>query len=147
MRVLSVDPAKRDIWWAEWKVKELVNLGRQTFEFHNEILLPIHNHVVIEEPQVYHGAANTKGADAEDLLQVMKTVGAVLHEACGFPKVYKPNEWKGQVPKDIMAARIKKRLSIQELATVEAYLRSVSKSLHHNVWDAIGIGLYYHGRL
>jgi hypothetical protein len=50
-----------------------------------------------------------------------------------------PNKWKGNLPKKICKDRCKAVLTPEELARV--------KTEDHNVWDAIGIGLWYLGRL
>ena len=91
--------------------------------------------VVIEFPKVYpHG----KG-DPEDLLQLAAVVGAICasHKCL---KVFRPYEWKGQVPKDVMVMRIQGWITDSERSKV---LLPSAKSLQHNVWDAIGIGVKY----
>lgn len=51
--------------------------------------------------------------------------------------------WKGSRPKAVHTRYIKTRvLYPEELATIEASLRGVPADLHHNVWDAAGIGLW-----
>ena len=98
--------------------------------------------VVIEIPRVYP-AAQQKG-DQNDLIPLAGVGGLV----CGmFPVAdlvsYYPRDWKGTVDADAMIERIKKRLSATELNDVHLPI----ESLAHNVWDAIGIGLHYFGRL
>lgn len=96
-------------------------------------------HVVIEVPQTYGGRA-AKG-DANDLIVVGLVVGAL---AADFPKaeidsVY-PREWKGNVPKDVTSARVLFELSEFEGGRVEL---PRAKSLRHNVYDGIAIGLWF----
>lgn len=95
--------------------------------------------VVIEVPQIYQGAKQ-KG-DPDDLLQVTGVVGAI----CGRVRAdrlvgVRPREWKGQLPKEVCRARIEGKLSEVELRRV---VPSRHKSLAHNVWDAVGIGLFF----
>ncbi|NOJ83830.1 hypothetical protein [Myxococcus xanthus] len=61
----------------------------------------------------------------------------------GRRSVY-PRDWKGSLDADAFIERIKQRIDAAEHLRVE--LPSYS-SLHHNVWDAIGIGLHALGRL
>lgn len=97
--------------------------------------------LAIEMPQIYVGP-RAKG-DNNDLIQLAAVVGGITH-ALGLPtRVYRPAQWKGQVPKDIMCKRVQGRLSPEELAAIDFPI----KSLQHNVWDGIGIGLKYLGRL
>ena len=88
----------------------------------------------VEWPQVYR-AGRSKG-DPNDLLLVAGVAGAL-----GFNSVL-PAEWKGQLPKEVVMQRVKAALSYYELGCVEL----PAKSLQHNVWDAIGIGLFACGR-
>lgn len=94
---------------------------------------------VIEIPQVYrHG----KG-DPEDLIQLAGVCGAIKGVLGGSWTDVKPREWKGQVPKEVMVQRIQKKLSTIEIGAVVL----PQKSLAHNVWDSVGIGLWSLGRL
>jgi Holliday junction resolvasome RuvABC endonuclease subunit len=99
--------------------------------------------VVIERPQVYvHSRA--KG-DPNDLITLALAAGAMIGAMRAtrtklIVVEYKPAEWKGQVPKDVMTRRIKRSLTEDEHERVR--LPSAS-SLAHNVWDAVGIGLHH----
>lgn len=97
---------------------------------------------VVEVPQVYR-FGKSKG-DPDDLIQLAGVGGAIgarlqALEAHG----YYPRQWKGQVPKDVMAARIESYLNAAELSAIA----KCAPSLRHNVLDAIGIGLYHLGRM
>ncbi|MCP3167706.1 hypothetical protein [Myxococcus qinghaiensis] len=100
--------------------------------------------LIIELPRVY-AAAQQKG-DQNDLIQLAGVVGMLggcLPGVIGRRGVY-PRDWKGTVDADAFIERIKQRLDAVEHLRVE--LPSAA-SLHHNVWDAIGIGLHALGRL
>lgn len=97
---------------------------------------------VLEVPQVYRfGKSRTDPDDLIQLAGVGGAVGAVLRpkEAYG----YYPRQWKGQVPKEVMVARIEGRLTPEEVKAIQP----VAASLRHNVLDGVGLGLHHLGRL
>lgn len=96
--------------------------------------------VVVELPQVYQ-RSKSKG-DPNDLIAVAVVVGA-LQERLRRVELVKPRTWKGTVKKEVMLKRIVSKLTAEETAL----LPKLSKSLVHNVIDAIGIGLFAVGRL
>ena len=98
--------------------------------------------LVIEMPRIYPGSGQQKG-DLNDLLDLATVVG---HAEAIFGKkstirVF-PGQWKGQVPKKIMTARIQKHMTPLEHSRVEWI-----GAKDHNTLDAIGIGLWRLGRL
>lgn len=102
------------------------------------------NTAIIECPMVYSGAKQ-KGAQSDivAVAGVSYSLAARL-SATGIDcfRVF-PYQWKGQVPKEIMLNRI-----ILTLASTEQNaIQKTSKSLRHNVLDAVGIGLHHLGRL
>lgn len=101
--------------------------------------------LVMEYPQAYRRERGSKGEDPNDLISVGCVAGAILAtvRSLQFYLVY-PAAWKGQVPKDIHNERVRKRLSSAELSILGT-VRPASKV--HNAIDAIGIGLWYLGRL
>jgi hypothetical protein len=96
--------------------------------------------LAVEEMQV---DGRTRGKEA-DVMQVNAVVAAV---AARVPATivmgYTPTAWKGSVDGDVMVERIKGRLTPEELARLEP----CSKSLAHNMYDGIGVGLHFLGRL
>lgn len=96
--------------------------------------------LAVESPQVY---TSSKG-DPNDLLPLFGVNAALytmLRTAMGSSLAfnqYLPRQWKGQMTKEVCHARIKDRLSPAESAAIEP----TPKSLIHNVFDAVGIGLY-----
>jgi hypothetical protein len=100
--------------------------------------------VVVERPQVYV-QRHLKG-DPNDLITVALMAGATvmgLRTSATEIIEYLPRTWKGQVPKDIMQRRIKTRMFPSELAIVP----DIGRGITHNLYDAVGIGMYYLGRL
>lgn len=102
-------------------------------------------HLVCEFPKVYT-AGKSKG-DPEDLLQLAGVVGMICPLFAGIQstaRIVRPHQWKGSVRKDIMTARIMAYLEADELVCCNP---RVPKSLAHNMFDAVGIGLWHFGRL
>ncbi|NNB91955.1 hypothetical protein [Corallococcus exiguus] len=100
--------------------------------------------LVIELPRVY-AAAHQRG-DQNDLIQlagVVGTLGGALAPVTERRSVF-PRDWKGTLDADAFIERIKQRLESAEHLRVEL---PAAHDLHHNVWDAIGIGLHALGRL
>lgn len=99
--------------------------------------------LVVEKMQVYKGLK----VDNNDLIEVALMAGAIgmlAFQVSQHVETVRPAAWKGQVPKTIMVNRIRERLSADETARVEL---PKARSLHHNVWDAIGLGLFSIDRL
>ena len=96
--------------------------------------------LVIEIPQIYV-QSRWKG-DQNDIVMLAGLVGAFVYffDVREGSKIYRPAEWKGQVTKEITELRMKKRLSAEEL---EKVILPPAKSLVHNVWDAVGLGLHH----
>ncbi|NNB84589.1 hypothetical protein [Corallococcus exiguus] len=100
--------------------------------------------LIIELPRVY-SAAHQRG-DQNDLIQlagVVGTLGGALTPVAERRSVF-PRDWKGTLDADAFIERIKQRLGSAEHLRVEL---PAAQDIHHNVWDAIGIGLHALGRL
>ena len=100
--------------------------------------------VVYERMAVYKFTSQ-KG-DQNDLILLAEVAGA----ACGVigalaDEPVTARSWKGQVPKDIMHARVLGRLTQEEAAAVDGV--KTPGGLRHNFLDAVGIGLWRAGRL
>lgn len=98
--------------------------------------------VIVEHMRKYPGPDKI---DINDLLDVQTVAAMVAASNSGVESVYPP-VWKGNVKKEVMTTRIRKALSSMEAELIEEY-RTWPKSLDHNVYDAIGIGLWKLGRL
>ena len=87
----------------------------------------------VEDPQFY-----PKDRAPHGDLKSLKRVLHALESEGGRPiwKV-KPGAWKGQVPKDVHQTRISTFLTSEEGGLVLE---------DHNVWDAVGLGLFALGR-
>ncbi len=170
MILVSIDPGKRGCGCALWQDGELraaayvPTLNSLEQEMANIVgsmscavedwiddlptgLVSIQS-LVVEYPQTYGGRASR--GDANDLVAVALVAGAIVGCYSHLPiKLILPAEWKGQIPKKTkhgtnpIELRCKKKLSALEVSKIALPSRA---ALAHNVWDAVGIGLYYLGR-
>lgn len=104
--------------------------------------------LVAEWPRVYAAGKAKRGADPNDLL-LLSAVAAAAAVAlgCACRKV-EPREHKGtmgEMPDGsyLVETRVRQSLSVVELARV---ILPGSKSLDHNVFDGISVGLHAVGR-
>jgi hypothetical protein len=99
--------------------------------------------IIGERQVVYPGARGLK-TNPNDLLDLAMCSGAFYGALCtelrmGL-RVVEPAEWKAQVPKDICRRRIEAMLTPAEKSAIK------KGGEMHNVYDAIGIGLFGLGR-
>lgn len=97
--------------------------------------------LIIEMPRIYPGSSQRKG-DLNDILDLAAAVGFCEGRFDGPIERVFPAQWKGQVPKKIMNARVLSKLSADEKLRIESV-----GAKDHNTIDAIGIGLWKLGRL
>ena len=94
--------------------------------------------LVIERPQIY--VRKTKRYD--DIMKIMLVVGGL---GVAFRDVsltlYLPQQWKGNVKKEVVVERVEKRL--KESGELSRLRLPKAKSLRHNVFDAAGMGLFH----
>lgn len=156
---MTIDPGVRDVGVAAWEDDGLLYgawLVRSKREGWNALphkivecvegtFLDI-DEIVVEVPQVYV-QRKLKG-DPNDLIMVAVSAGAMamaLQNQYEEARIHllRPSDWKGQTPKDISIERIKAQLTLYEQSRVSL---PSAKTLQHNVWDAVGIGLHWHRR-
>jgi hypothetical protein len=102
-------------------------------------------HVVSERQRIYTLAKQSKGGawrDPNDLLPLAGVGCALAAFLPGATAVgYFPDEWGGQVEKEVKNARALERLTPEERACIQD-----AGALTHNILDAVGIGLHHLGR-
>ena len=144
--LLSIDPGLKTVGWAYWEGRELKCCGLSRTK-HTDTTKQAREHWAhleswrdadrkICEMMVWRGG-RAKASPA-DLLKLNIVAGHLGTEWVA------PSTWKGFCPKSIHQPRILKALTDQERALV---MGCMPASLRHNVVDAVGIGLYYLGRL
>lgn len=148
--IVSVDPGVRDAGVAVWRSEGVLfeaslvrsdswlSVARKIRDSLGGIDV---EELVIERPQVYV-ASRSKG-DPNDLITLALMAGATVADVTNGRDIsvveYRPAQWKGQVPKHVMTQRTIRSLSDDERDRVQPCPRSLA----HNVWDAIGLGLYH----
>jgi hypothetical protein len=119
--------------------------------------------LAVEYPQIY--AERHQKGNQDDILPLVgigMALAALYAETGPWPlDRYLPHEWKGSINADVMIGRVKARLTKGEWAVItfpentcadcrnqfgSPFCRK-STCLAHNVFDAIGIGLFHLGRL
>lgn len=146
-RLLAIDPGNCT-GFAVFDSTVLTYCGVTTVDQNPELVysLGMNDEIVIELPQVYR-AAQSKG-DPNDLIKVALQVGRWMERAIvrRVPvHLVKPNEWKGQVRKEIHHERVRKLLHSPELDFVNSTRLPETKA--HNMLDAVGLGLWRLGRM
>jgi hypothetical protein len=148
-KLLAVDPGL-NAGWALFRLGKLVDCGLYRGKHLAETVEAIQaasvfdlEELVVERPQAYN-ALRSK-ADPNDLITLALVAGAAMG-AHGWHRLRTPSpaEWKGQTPKEIHQPRILAALEPAELAVLERV--KAPASLQHNVRDAVGLGLWAHGR-
>lgn len=107
----------------------------------NNTLSVVPDHILIELPQIYD-PRRWKG-DPNDLIWVSVLCGGIAGLYLQAHTEYVlPSQWKGQSSKDVVQYRVEQVLTIPELDVIERDMTPVPAYLRHNVWEAIGIGLF-----
>jgi hypothetical protein len=155
--LLSCDPGKHHVGLALWaptgpgSTWELQGAKLEEFDHPGEAAAAATDFVgrgrftvAVEVPQVY-SAGFSKG-DPNDLIDITLVAGAVLGAGDLTSIWFRPREWKGQVDGDVMITRIRSKLTQKELDRVRLPTKrdgkSVRETVAHNVFDAIGVGLF-----
>ena len=163
MRIVSLDPGLWCLPWCVWDDNVLVRCGLSVLAKYPRPKPEsiAHNHaldiksrdsidqVYIEQLSLNSGRDSSRGkaiATGNDLL-LLTSVAALVAGHLNAPVTYLPvNTWKGSAPKLVTQNRVKATLTTRELEVFALGLTGVKKSLHHNLYDACGIGLYAVGR-
>ncbi len=155
MSDVSIDPGVRDAGVALWdddhelRAAKLIRcrhggwpaLAAMVADWVEHSYLDI-QHIVIEQPQVY--VQSRQKGNPNYLIALAMAAGAIAmavldrHPDASIVTVL-PAVWKGNTPKDIHNERTKKLISPVEHEQISL---PSAKSLQHNVWDAVGIGLH-----
>lgn len=155
MRTLSIDPSVRSCGWAVWSGKALKDFGVfhaarsrekdwQTAgqEVGRLVLQKAEKwnvkRVYCEFPAYFGDNVTAKSGSLVKLAWFVGFLDGFLHLQADFELV-PVHIWKGQLPKHVVNARIERVLSKKICARL--------RSMPPDAWDAVGIGLFKHGRM
>lgn len=140
MRLIAIDPGAKNlgvayfensVLWRAW-----LHPTAERFGLAN--ICP--QVVVIEKMQVFVGRSVAK--DLIDLSIISGEIAGAMFNAYGTRAYYYTGAtWGGQTPKEVKNARVIQTLEKQ--GTLSCVEIPRAKSLAHNVWDAVGLGLYH----
>ncbi len=94
----------------------------------------------MEQPRAYP-VSPVRENDLLDLTAAGMAVASRLARAGEKVRLIEPQAWKGQVPKPITKQRIEAKLSQGERMRMGECLKKPGGE-RHNLWDAVGIGLF-----
>lgn len=163
--MLSIDPGYAAMGWALWTGKHLkakllqagvfqeksrvtnVTWHQKVNAFQERLFVLLNipfgktiNYVVCEEMQMMGGRGGAAAANTS-LLGLAGTVGMWAAWAYTYEATFQlapVSTWKGNLPKSVVAKRVKEKLSKPEL-------QLLTRNTSHD-WDAVGIGLWFQGR-
>lgn len=150
--MISFDPGKNRLAWAQWYDLVLVNAGcftsnrKSTQEATSDLCAQVRDRFpstqehVVELPRIY---PNGKTPNPESLVPLILVCGGLNGPQTTF---YRPADWKGQLPKKVTQGRIDRALLGEELDALQAALARHKKALAHDIYDAVGVGLHHLNR-
>lgn len=100
--------------------------------------VPFFKKAIVEYPRTY-GGRSRKG-DANDLILEALVSGAIATLPELNSRLVLPQEWKGTAPKGVTEERCHLDLSEDEIGRV---VLPKSRKRQSDVWDAVGIGLWW----
>lgn len=148
---MAIDPGVHFTAWAVFDCQSATALvlggGYVKSESVFEVVAPFFEgghpvRVVIEKPVKYPDKKRTH-KDIDRLLVVVKDLQKTFKGAGCEVTTIQPVQWKANTPKTIHQKRIVDALTATEMKKV----LWPSKHLCHNVFDALGLGLFATGRL
>lgn len=147
VRLLAIDPGACT-GWAWFQGGELLRAGvcnadeRPTMNVQPWAPIDTPDLLIIEWPNA-HETRNASPGKVQDLFRMCIRAGRLEERADALSVRYvMPSDWKGQILKEETMRRVLARLSTEE----KARLPNLPKTKAHNMFDAIGIGLFELGR-
>lgn len=140
--LVALDPGVKNLAWAQFGAGALTRCGLS-----REGSAVCHAHALASlscpDVLVLEQMAPRDLPNAADLIAVSHTgayvAGALRPVVLLYPTA---KEWKGSVPKRIHHDRLAAKLSPAERAVIAEVAVRVPAGLLHNVWDAVGLGLW-----
>ena len=101
---------------------------------------------VVEEMVYYPQRGSAKASSQIAALLHLQTIGALAAAPARAISWCPARRWKGSLPKGVCRVRVRAALDKVELTRLEDNARSYG-ARGHNLWDAVGLGLYCLGRM
>jgi len=155
--LLAIDPGMNSLGWAWWsrahlahtdiptrvgllkapRKLELTDRARwlaRSLSKELRLEMDMCDFEIVSEYPAWHGGA--LGWQRGDLQKLVFLVGVLAgyFSRCRFTPVT-PNDWKGQLPKDVVIRRLQKRFG-----------PGATQDWEKDMWDAVGIGLWKLGK-
>ena len=162
--MVSIDPGKAVLAYAFWShhgvrlvgggvldvehveyqpFSDLVSAMRQKATAMASSRVGLAVRAVVELMTHYPDSRRSQPAD----LIAVATMGAMVGALWARRLVFiRPDQWKGQVPKIVTQLRVHDALSDEERGVLDKLLQKTPKRFHHDLYDAVGIGLHHQGR-
>ena len=103
-------------------------------------------YVVVEHMEVYVHRGQRNVGKPEDILELQAVSAALVTLAERDAFSYLPKQWKGQVPKDVMANRIKGRIEKAGWSDRVAWTNNAKTDC--DILHGVGLGLFHlHGKV
>lgn len=129
------------LWWKRQLVYCRLVRAREVREWQLQCLQSSPIAKAIVEVPIVRTNEGTK-VNPNNLITLGVSAGRLVPALCGTVETVIPNQWKGQLPDDILYRRIYAALTDEE----KALIPDLAEGLLHNVLDAIGIGINALGR-
>lgn len=150
--LISIDPGVRNLGWCHAHDGTIVAAGcsklapRGRLEDNARLHahhVPTGEVCVLESMEVHRDRPGTP----QDLIDV-QTVGCLVAASVARTvHLYRPREWKGNVPKSIHHPRLVLALTGTEREIVHSAAHAAGKNNAKEVWDAVGLALFHLGRI
>lgn len=159
--IVSIDPGKFCLGWCAWVDNVLTHAGLSVLPVEpraqvNELAsLHVRNireklherpdKVYVEQMQLsqHRDPTRRKAIKVGNDLLAITNIAASVTSMLGGQLVHVPiRDWKSNAFKTVTEARVLNTLDEAERAVLRAALWSVRAKLHHNLYDAAGIGLH-----
>ena len=114
-------------------VRVMKSVSKCTFDNHVDMTFP-DIQLVTEIPQ-HFGVGGYMSRESGAMLKLTFIAGMIFNITDNVIS-YEPNQWKGQLPKDVVARRLQKLYPKEKIFD----LKTKKFIIDHNIADAIGIG-------
>lgn len=141
LHLVAVDPGKHMTAIAEFRVGKLTRASYLPTDDLQNYAHKSATLVVVETP-VLRTCSPVRKSDQMDLMFAAGQAAAHYKGPHTEVVEVQPNSWKGTLPETITTSRIIALLDSNERRVLEISVSGIPGSKRHNVYDAVGIGLF-----